>query len=105
MEILPKAEIIVSRHAAFVQRVIELGFATEETPVLKHVENPEQIIEKVVVGMLPMWLAHKALCVINIDIKTPKGKRADELTIEELRELATTWGCYMIRQVADGKIV
>jgi len=90
-------KIVITRHPALVQYLIELGLITSETPVISHA-SPEQVQGKDVIGVLPLSLAKFALSVTEIPLALTPEDRGKELSIERLREIAGSPSTYSIIQ-------
>mgnify|MGYP001773344767 CR=1 FL=1 len=81
-----RVDIVVTRHPALVELLKEMGMADEQTKVLSHVSNPEEIRGKVVAGVLPLHLASECEAVVSVDLKLKPEDREKELSLEELKE-------------------
>jgi putative CRISPR-associated protein (TIGR02620 family) len=95
--------IIVTRHKALVEFLIETGMITAETPVLSHVTSKD-VDGKHVIGVLPMHLAAKAATVTEIPLDIPAELRGQELDLEQVRNFAGDPVKYSIRKEADTKV-
>ena len=80
-------KVVVTRHQALVEYLIELGLITPETPVISHV-SPGEVQGKDVIGVLPLSLAKFARSVTEIPLALSPEDRGKELSIERLREIA-----------------
>lgn len=98
--------LIVSRHPALTEYILELGLADDHTDVLTHVDSPEQVRGRDVIGILPMWLAAEANSVTEIPIRHTLETRAQaakgDLTLEQLRELAGEPMTYRVTKPISG---
>ena len=79
--------IVITRHAALVAYLIEVGAITAETPVITHA-TVEQVVGKHVIGVLPLHLAALAASVTEVPLDLPVEFRGRELTVEEVRKYA-----------------
>ena len=81
--------VIVTRHPALVQYLIEEGIITAEEAqnVVTHA-TPEVVKDKRVIGVLPIHLAALASTYANIAIFTPPELRGVELTLEQVKQYA-----------------
>jgi collagenase-like PrtC family protease len=92
------ATIVVTRHPALVQLLVERGIVPADVEVLTHVSSPEQIRGYHVIGVLPLHLAAVAAQVTEVPIAFPDASlRGVELTIEQLREMAGAARSYVVR--------
>lgn len=93
--------IIVTRHAALTQYLIDSGIAPPDARIVPHA-GAEEIRGKHVIGVLPLHLA--ALCervtVVPLDI--PADMRGVELTIEQVRAMARPAETYTVRASKKG---
>ena len=96
--------LVVTRHKALVQYLLETGMITAETPVLSHVNAPEDVLGKHVIGVLPMHLAAKAATVTEIPLDIPSELRGQELDLEQVRAFAGDPVKYSVRKEADTKV-
>lgn len=79
--------IIVTRHPALVDLLIERGLVEPDAPVISHA-TPEQIADKDVIGVLPLNLAALANSVTEIPLSLTPDMRGKELDLETLRSIA-----------------
>lgn len=96
------AEIIVTQHAPLVRYLIELGIATEGTPVLEHVAVSD-IKGKHVAGVLPVALAAHARVYTEVSLNMTRADRAalrqGDLTYERMVQIAGEPRVYDVRDV------
>ena len=92
--------IVVTRHKALVQFLIETGMVTAETPVLSHV-NASEVTGKHVIGVLPMHLAALAATVTEIPLDIPAELRGKELDLQQVRNFAGDPVKYSVRKEAE----
>ena len=91
--------IVVTRHPALVSLLKERGILTGDCSVLEHV-TPDDVRGRRVVGILPFHLACLAESVVVLDLAlTPEDRKAGELPIERLREIAGKAEIYCVRKV------
>lgn len=89
--------IIVTRHKALVEFLIETGMVTAETPVLSHVTSKD-VLGKHVIGVLPLHLAALAATVTEIPLDIPAELRGQELDLEQVRRFAGSPAKYSVRK-------
>ena len=94
--------IIVTRHKALVQYLIETGMVTAETPIIAHVTSKD-VEDKHVIGVLPMHLAALAATVTEIPLDIPAELRGKELNLEQVRRFAGDPVTYSVRKEEDVK--
>jgi hypothetical protein len=98
---LNKVDVIVTKHPALVQYLREQGICDERVPVLEHVQDPTQIRGLRVCGVLPLHLASTTNKIVQIPLSlTLEDRKAGELTIERLREIAGKPVGYFVIQIA-----
>lgn len=91
--------IIITRHPAFVEYLIEQGIADPDVPVIEHAE-PSQIKGQHVVGMLPLHLAALADQVTTVPLDLPAELRGEELSLDQVRAHAGQPRHYSVREHA-----
>lgn len=79
--------IVVTRHPALVQFLLEQGLIHAGVPVISHA-SPEQVRGRHVIGVLPLSLASLAESVTEVPLSLPPELRGVELTLEQVREYA-----------------
>lgn len=91
--------VVVTRHAALIDYLVEINAIPPGTPHLTHA-TPEQIKNRDVIGVLPLHLA--ALCrqVTEVPLDLPPDARGRELTLDEVRQYAGAPVTYQVRRVS-----
>jgi putative CRISPR-associated protein (TIGR02620 family) len=79
--------VIITRHPALVDYLIDAGICAEETPVIAHATSSD-IAEKHVIGVLPINLAALAAKVTVVPLALPQELRGVELSLEQVRQYA-----------------
>ena len=90
-------KVVITRHQALVQYLIELGLITAETPVISHA-SAENVQGKDVIGVLPLSLASLAKSITEIPLALTPEDRGRELDIERIREIAGSPTTYTVIQ-------
>lgn len=98
-----KIQVIVTRHAALVEYLREIGLAEEGIRVIPHATEND-VRDMVVGGVLPLHLAASAARVIEIPLDLTPQMRGVELTIEDVRRVAKPPVEYSVCRVADVSI-
>jgi hypothetical protein len=80
-------KLIVTRHPALVDHLIDLGLASAETPVLAHA-TAQDVSGCHVLGVLPLHLAAAATSVTEVPLAIPAEMRGRELSLAEVRRYA-----------------
>ena len=94
--------IVVTRHKALVEFLIETGMVTAETPIIAHVTSKD--VEGMhVIGVLPLHLAALAATVTEIPLDIPAELRGKELDLEQVRRFAGDPVTYSVRKEEDVK--
>ena len=88
-------KVVITRHQALVQYLIELELITAETPVISHASQ-EAVQGKDVIGVLPLSLACLARSITEIPLSLSPEDRGRELGIERIREIAGSPTTYTI---------
>ena len=91
-----KVDLIITRHQALIELLIERGIATSETPVHTGTVDIETVRGKHVAGVLPFELAAAAKSVTQIPLAITPDDRGKELPIERLREIAGETKCFLV---------
>ncbi len=80
-------KIVVTRHAALVEFLREIGLISEDTPIISHA-RVEDVRGKHVIGVLPLALAVEARTVTEVPLHIPQELRGKELSLDEVRMYA-----------------
>ena len=88
--------IVVTRHPALVTYLIEIGLVPEGTPIVAHA-TVDDVMGKNVFGVPPLRLAVHARRVIEVPLDIPAEMRGVELTLEQVREYASTPVAYIVQ--------
>lgn len=91
--------VVVTRHAALVAYLIELGLITPSTPVVAHATK-ENVLNKDIIGVLPMHLAAWTSSISEVPLNLTADMRGRELTLEEVRACAQPLVKYIVRTAA-----
>lgn len=91
--------IVVTRHAAFVELVRERGLVGPEVRVFDHIDDPDVIMGKRVIGVLPLHLARFAAEVVVVELTMGPEDRGRDLPIERLRQIAGPTSAYQVRSL------
>lgn len=78
--------IIITRHAALVQYIVEIGLVSAGR-VIPHA-TPDDVRGRHVIGVLPLRLAALAASVTEVPLDLPPELRGQELTLEQVRQFA-----------------
>ena len=89
--------IIVTRHIALVDYLIEKEVVPKGCEVLSHASKKE-VIGQDVIGVLPMHLAALTKSITEIPLEIPADSRGKELTLEEVRKYAKPPVTYVVRR-------
>ena len=81
-------KIVVTRHPALVEYLLEKGIIKEgEFHLISHA-TIEDIEGKDVIGVLPMVLASAANTITEVPLVVPQELRGQELSLDQVREFA-----------------
>lgn len=81
------AKVIVTRHAALVDYLVEKGLISDSDQVVAHADE-STVRGKHVIGVLPLRLAAHAASITEIPLDLTPGDRGKELTLDRVREIA-----------------
>lgn len=90
--------VVVTRHAALVEYLTELGVVPAGTEVVAHA-TAEQVRGRHVFGVLPLHLAAEAASVTEVTLHVPAELRGVELTLEQVRQFAGPLVEYKVSRV------
>ncbi len=94
-------KLVVTRHPALVTHLEEIGLLKEgEAEVLTHVEDPQEVEGKTVIGVLPMHLAALTHLYVNVPLHIPADMRGKELTIDQVREYVKPAEAYYVQRIS-----
>ena len=88
--------IIITRHPALVEYLVESGLVPADAPCVSHADE-SMVTGKHVIGVLPLRLAALAASVTEIPLDIPAELRGHELTIDQVRQYAGEPVRYVIR--------
>jgi len=91
-----RESIVVTRHPALVQYLIELGLVPEGTPVVAHATAGD-VKGKDVYGVLPLRLAVHARRVVEVPLDIPAELRGKELSLEQVKKYAGEPRAYVVQ--------
>ena len=94
--------VVVSRHPRLVDYLKQEGWVSPDTPFIEANARPDDVQGKHVFGVLPMWLAAKAVLVTEVFVNPPwdwRGAGKQDLTIEEIRLYVRAPVTYEINEV------
>ena len=91
--------VIVTRHAALLQYLIEQGVVNSTTHVVAHA-TAEDVRGKHVFGVLPMRLAAEAAMLTEVSMNVPAEWRGQELTLDQIRACSPCLTTYVVHRVS-----
>ena len=101
-------DLVVTRHPHLVTVLRERGLITSETPVLEHVDAPEQVDGKHVIGVLPHHLSSRAASITEIPMRWTlddrKAMLSGDIEIDATRRAAGDPITYVVRAIERGGI-
>lgn len=83
--IVGTSPVIITRHEGLVELLKEEGLIPSKCKVLSHVEDPEQIKSRWVIGILPVHLAVHTAIFSCPELELPLELRGKELSKDEMR--------------------
>ena len=94
--------VVVTRHKALVDYLVEQGLVEEGVEVLEHV-SASDVEGRNVIGVLPLSLAAHALTVTEIPLSLTREMRGKELTLDEVRSVACDPVTYTVTCIGGPK--
>ena len=93
--------LVITRHDALVKLLREKGFITDSQPtrIISHISKEEELIDKHVIGVLPLHMACLCASYATVNLSLPLDKRGKELTIDELRKYYRSFDIYSIERL------
>ena len=88
--------IIVTRHPSLVDYLLEIGLIDGNAQIITGNVTPGDVLGKHVIGILPNWIACHAASLTEVPLVVPTEMRGKELTLDQVREYATTPVTYII---------
>lgn len=92
--------VIVTRHKALVEFLINSGKINATDSVIEHAKEAD-IKGKHVIGVLPLSLAAKALSVTEATLNIPFELRGKELTLEDVEKCFCGFKKYTVQEVPE----
>jgi hypothetical protein len=90
--------VIVTRHTALVELLVERQLVAPGVPVIKHAREID-VEDRHVIGVLPLRLAARAACVTEIPLVLSEEQRGRELSLDELRQVAGSAVTYRVQVI------
>ena len=90
-----KVDLVVTRHAALIEYLREIGVAGPDTQVLAHAKV-EDVAGKWVAGVLPHSLSVHTYLYVEVPLNVPAELRGVELTLDQVRQLAGKPVAYIV---------
>ena len=91
-------QVIVTRHPALVEYLVQTGVCPEGTPVITH-GTAENLTGKHAIGVLPLHLAAVAAMVTEIPMAIPPELRGVELDLEQTKKYAGQPVTYKVSKI------
>jgi len=88
-------KVIVTRHQALVNYLINQKIVEKDTPVITHA-TIDDVKNKHVYGVLPLSLAKYAGAITEVPLHLPAELRGKELTIEQVERYAGEAATYIV---------
>ena len=95
-----KIDLIVTRHAALKDYLIERGVADAATPVLPHAAASD-VEGKAVAGVLPLHLAAACASLTTVELALPLELRGKELSLEDMRRYCKGLRTFVVWDVTE----
>ena len=95
-------DLVVTRHTALVEFLVERGAFDATTPVVAHA-TAALVTGKNVLGILPLHLAALAASVTEATLNLTPDQRGKELNLEEVRQAFQGFNTYVVSK-AGGEV-
>ena len=95
-----RIDLIVTRHPALKDYLIERGVADAATPVLPHA-GIEDVQGKAVAGVLPLHLAAACGSLTTVELALPLELRGKELSLEDMRRYCKGLRTFVVWDVTE----
>ncbi len=93
-------KLVVTRHHALVEYLLKHNYIDQDTTHISHA-SIKDVTNKHVYGILPNWLACHAGKLTELQLRLPKEKRGQELTLKEVEFYVVKPSTYEIRKVSN----
>ena len=99
--------VVVSRHETFIQHLRNIGLVNDDTEIVSHVYNEDQIKGAHVIGMLPLHLAALTAKItfvpLNLTLEQREREKntGEEIPIEEIEAAAGEPKSYSVIEIED----
>ena len=86
--------LVVTRHPAMEQFLLMPG----KYIVSEHA-NPKMVMDRDVIGNVPLWLAAYCNSITTVNIVTPRNRRGCELSLDEMEEYFEGVHRYVVKEL------
>ena len=100
MKVTQPVELVVTRHAALIEYLREIGIANADTQILSHATEAD-IAGKWVAGVLPHSLSSATGLYIEVPLNLPPELRGVELTLDQVRQFAGKPTAFIVSKVGN----
>lgn len=97
---MAKVDLIVTRHPALKDYLIERGVADASTPVLPHASAAD-VEGKAVAGVLPLHLAAACGSLTTVELALPLEMRGKELSLDDMRKYCKGLRTFVVWDVTE----
>lgn len=97
---MTKGKLVVTRHRALVEYLIEEGYVPKDVEVLNYARE-EDVRDRDVYGILPFYLAALADSLTFVDIRLGKEFKSIDLTLDDVYKCVKGVNIYTVREVDD----
>ena len=92
-------DVVITRHPALVEYLLDEKIIQENTKVVEHVTIPEMVQGKNVLGVLPHNLSCLCESFTEVPLRLPSELRGKELTIDQIRQYASDPVTYKVTRI------
>ena len=96
-------KLVVTRHAGLIEYLLEIGLISKDDQIVAHA-TIENVLNKDIVGVLPLSLACYANTVTEVPLALPQELRGTELPVEAVRSYAGKPVTYVVKTEAEFRV-
>ncbi len=89
--------LVITRHAALVQYLREIGLIGADATIIEHVSDPSILDGQDVIGVLPLALASRCRTITEVPLALTPADRGHEISLERIREIARPPQTWVVR--------
>lgn len=91
--------LVVTRHPAMEQFLLTKGIIQPGKYIVAEHANPKMVMDRDVIGNIPLWLAAYCNSITTVNIVTPRNRRGCELSLDEMEEYFEGVHRYVVKEL------